>query len=144
MFYEGAVQDLIDELGRLPGIGPKSAQRVAFHLLQVEDATARRLAEVIVRVRDTIRFCDRCHNIAEGELCRICADPKRIDEVLCVVEEPRDVIAIERTREFVAGEDIIGTVNHRPESHAPERLWSVVCQGPCLDAVFSHENKSPE
>lgn len=122
MFYEGAVQDLVDELGRLPGVGPKSAQRIAFHLLQVEDVSARRLAETIVRMRDTIRFCDRCHNIAEGDLCRICADPKRLDDVLCVVEEPRDVIAIERTREFRGRYHVLGGALSPIDGVTPEDL----------------------
>jgi recombination protein RecR len=108
MMYEGAVQDLIDELGRLPGIGPKSAQRLAFHLLQVEPTDARRLAESILRVKERIRFCRRCWNIAEEEECRICRDPRRDANVLCVVEEPRDVIAIERTREFRGRYHVLG------------------------------------
>ncbi|MEX2421264.1 MAG: recombination protein RecR, partial [Actinomycetota bacterium] len=98
--YEGAVQDLIDELGRLPGVGPKSAQRIAFHLLQIEEPDARRLADAITRVKATVRFCSRCWNISEAEQCRICRDERRDGAVLCVVEEARDVVAVERTREY--------------------------------------------
>jgi recombination protein RecR len=106
--YEGAVQDLIDELGRLPGVGPKSAQRIAFHLLQAEPADARRLAAAIEKVKDTVRFCRRCWNVTEQEECRICRDPRRDDTVLCVVEEARDVVAIERTREFRGRYHVLG------------------------------------
>ena len=98
--YAGPVQDLIDELNRLPGIGPKSAQRIAFHLLKVERVDAVRLARAIVEAKDRIRFCERCHNISEDELCRICRDDRRDATVLCVVEEPRDIVAVERTQEF--------------------------------------------
>ncbi|MBW3578959.1 MAG: recombination mediator RecR [Actinobacteria bacterium] len=108
MLYEGAVQDLIDELGRLPGIGPKSAQRLAFHLLQADPADARRLAEAIVEVKERVRFCRRCWNVAEHDECRICRDPRRDPALLCVVEEPRDVIAIERTREFRGRYHVLG------------------------------------
>ena len=99
-FYAGPVQALIDEFGRLPGIGPKSAQRIAFHLLRVERIDADRLAAAIVDVKDKITFCKRCFNIAEGELCNICADDRRELKVLCVVEEPRDIVAMERTNSF--------------------------------------------
>ena len=108
MLYEGAVQDLIDELGRLPGIGPKSAQRIAFHILQVDDAEAARLADAVTRVKQTIRFCRRCFNISESEECRICRDARRDPTLLCVVEEPRDVIAIERTQEFRGRYHVLG------------------------------------
>jgi recombination protein RecR len=108
MYYEGAVQDLIDELGRLPGVGPKSAQRIAFHILQTDMTDARRLADAITRVKDTIRFCARCFNVSEQELCRVCRDPRREDGTLCVVEEPRDLIAIERTREYRGRYHVLG------------------------------------
>jgi len=98
--YAGAVQDLIDELGRLPGVGPKSAQRIAFHLLQVPRDDALRLATVIGEARDRVRWCSRCFNISEGELCEICADDRRDRSLLCVVEEPRDLVAVEKTGEF--------------------------------------------
>ena len=99
-FYEGPVQKLIDELGRLPGIGPKSAQRIAYYLLKVAPEDARRLAAAIVEVKEKISWCRRCFNIAEGEECSICRDPRRDSTVLCVVEEPRDIVAVERTQEF--------------------------------------------
>ncbi|MFF2050010.1 recombination mediator RecR [Leifsonia sp. NPDC058194] len=98
--YEGIVQELIDELGRLPGIGPKSAQRIAFHILQTESFDVTRLAEVLLEVRDKVRFCAICGNVSEQETCSICRDPRRTPELICVVEEAKDVVAIERTREF--------------------------------------------
>ncbi len=106
--YDGAVQDLIDELGRLPGIGPKSAQRIAFHLLAADAADVARLAESITTVKAKVRFCAVCGNVAEDELCRICADPRRSDDTICVVEEPKDVVAIERTREFRGRYHVLG------------------------------------
>lgn len=111
--YAAAVQELIDCLGRLPGIGPKSAQRVAFHLLKVDKEEANRLARAIVQVKEKVGFCQVCFNIAEGELCTICADPRRDQHVLCVVEEPRDVVAIERTREFRGRYHVLqGAIDH--------------------------------
>ena len=98
--YEGIVQELIDELGRLPGIGPKSAQRIAFHILQTESFDVSRLAEVLVEVREKVRFCEVCGNVTEQERCPICRDPRRSAATICVVEEAKDVAAIERTREF--------------------------------------------
>ena len=98
--YEGVVQDLIDELGRLPGVGPKSAQRIAFHLLTADPADVTRLSEVLAEVKAKVRFCERCGNVAQAELCRICADPRRDQTAICVIEEPKDVVAVERTREF--------------------------------------------
>jgi len=103
--YAGPVQDLIDELGRLPGIGPKSAQRIAFHLLKLTRADATRLANAIVEAKDKVTFCARCFNIAEGSgeldsLCSICTDDRRDAALLCVVEEPRDIVAVEKTGEF--------------------------------------------
>ena len=106
--YEGIVQDLIDELGKLPGIGPKSAQRIAFHLLDADDSAVRRPAEVLVTVKDTVRFCEICGNVSAEEKCRICADPRRTDEVLCVVEESKDIVAIERIREFKGRYHVLG------------------------------------
>ena len=106
--YDGAVQDLIDELGRLPGIGPKSAQRIAFHLLAADGADVARLAESITTVKAKVRFCTVCGNVAEDDLCRICADPRRSDDTICVVEEPKDVVAIERTREFRGHYHVLG------------------------------------
>lgn len=98
--YDGLIQELIDELGRLPGIGPKSAQRIAFHILQSENFDVTRLSEVLRDVRDKVRFCDICGNITEEQTCSICRDPRRSAASICVVEEAKDVVAIERTREF--------------------------------------------
>jgi recombination protein RecR len=106
--YEGAVQDLIDELGRLPGIGPKGAQRIAFHLLATEPADVERLAATLLRVRNEVRFCTVCGNVAEADVCRICGDVRRDPSVICVVEEPKDVVAIERTREFRGRYHVLG------------------------------------
>ena len=106
--YEGVVQDLIDELGRLPGVGPKSAQRIAFHLLQADQTDVRRLAEVLLEVKDKVRFCRICFNVAEADECRICRDSRRDQTVLCVVEEPKDVLAIEKTREFKGRYHVLG------------------------------------
>lgn len=111
--YANSVQDLIDALGRLPGIGPKSAQRIAFHLLKVDAEEANRLARAIVEAKQRVGFCSRCFNLAEGELCPICADERRDAHVICVVEEPRDVIAIERTREFKGRYHVLqGAIDH--------------------------------
>ena len=98
--YEGIVQDLIDELGRLPGIGPKSAQRIAFHIVQTESFDTTRLAEILTVIRDKVKFCQVCGNVSEQENCVICRDPRRNSAIICVVEEAKDVVAIERTREF--------------------------------------------
>jgi recombination protein RecR len=106
--YEGPVQDLIEEFGRLPGIGPKSAQRLAFHLLTMEFADAERLARTIVAVKEKVRFCVRCFNVSEHEECRICRDARRDPTVLCVVEEPRDLMAMERTGEFRGRYHVLG------------------------------------
>jgi len=106
--YEGAVQDLIDELGHLPGIGPRSAQRIAFHVLSADAADVQRLVDALTTVKEKVRFCDLCGNVAEAELCRVCTDPRRSDDVICVVEEPKDVVAIERTREFRGRYHVLG------------------------------------
>lgn len=98
--YEGPIQALMDELGRLPGIGPKSAQRIAFHILTADKADVARLADALREVTEKVRFCDVCFNISEEQTCRICRDPRRERSTICVVEEPKDVGAIERTREF--------------------------------------------
>lgn len=108
MAYEGPVQDLIDELGRLPGVGPKSAQRIAFHMLTMEEADARRLAGAIVAVKERVRFCERCFNVSEHAECRICRDARRDPGVICVVEEPRDLAAIEKTAEFRGRYHVLG------------------------------------
>ena len=106
--YDGIMADLIDELGRLPGIGPKSAQRLAFHILQAEPSDIRRLAEVLVTVKERARFCSTCGHVTEEEQCRICRDPRRDPHSLCVVEESRDVIAIERTAEYRGRYHVLG------------------------------------
>jgi recombination protein RecR len=106
--YEGAVQDLIDELGRLPGVGPKSAQRIAFHILSADAADVRRLSDAIVEVKARVRFCDVCGNVTQEDLCRVCRDPRRSPASICVVEESKDVVAIERTREFRGKYHVLG------------------------------------
>lgn len=106
--YEGVVQDLIDELGRLPGVGPKSAQRIAFYLLASDPADVGRLAEVLTTVKEKVRFCEICGNVSEDVQCRVCRDPRRDLTVICVVEEPKDVVAIERTREFRGRYHVLG------------------------------------
>jgi len=120
--YAGPVQDLIDELGRLPGIGPKSAQRIAFHLLKLPAEDAVRLARVIIEVKEKISFCSRCFNVAEGELCEICRDPRRDATVLCVVEEPRDIVAIEKTHDYHGGYHVLQGAINPIEGVGPEQL----------------------
>ena len=120
--YEGVVQDLIDELGRLPGIGPKSAQRIAFHLLQAEAADVRRLAAALVEVKERVRFCRVCGNVSEQDECRICRDPRRDPSVLCVVEESKDVVAVERTREFRGRYHVLGGAISPIDGIGPEQL----------------------
>jgi recombination protein RecR len=106
--YEGVVQDLIDELGRLPGIGPKSAQRIAFHVLAADPEDVKRLAEVLTEVKARVRFCAVCGNVAQEDLCQVCRDPRRSPATICVVEESKDVVAIERTREFRGRYHVLG------------------------------------
>jgi len=120
--YEGIVQDLIDELGRLPGIGPKSAQRIAFHLLQAEPVDVRRLADVLILVKEKVRFCTICFNVSEDEQCRICRDPRRDPSLLCVVEEYKDVVAIERTKEFRGRYHVLGGAISPIDGIGPEQL----------------------
>jgi recombination protein RecR len=120
--YEGIVQDLIDELGRLPGVGPKSAQRIAFHLLAAEPADVRRLAEVLLEVKAKVRFCRVCGNVAESDECRICLDPRRDLSVICVVEESKDVVAVERTREFRGRYHVLGGAISPIEGIGPDDL----------------------
>lgn len=120
--YEGPVQDLIDELGRLPGVGPKSAQRIAFHLLGVEPADIGRLQAALQRIRDGVQFCTICGTVSEKELCRICADPRRDRSIICVVEEPKDVQAVERTREFVGRYHVLGGALDPLSGVGPEQL----------------------
>ncbi len=120
--YEGPVQTLIDELGRLPGVGPKSAQRIAFYLLKVAPEDARRLAAAIVEAKERVTWCRRCFNIAEGELCGFCRDERRDARVLCVVEEPRDIVAVERTQEFQGRYHVLQGAISPIEGVGPEQL----------------------
>lgn len=120
--YAGPVQDLIDELGRLPGVGPKSAQRIAFHLLKVSREDAVRLARAIAAAKDKVRWCERCFNISEGELCGICADARRDHTQVCVVEEPRDLVAVEKTGEFKGRYHVLQGAISPIEGVGPEQL----------------------
>ena len=98
--YEGALQDLVEEFGKLPGIGPKSAQRLAFHILQADSGDVNALAQALSAVKKRVRFCEICGNVSEEAECTVCQDPRRDRTMICVVEEPKDVVAIERTREY--------------------------------------------
>ena len=98
--YEGALQDLVEEFGKLPGIGPKSAQRLAFHILQADSGDVNALAQALSNVKKRVRFCEICGNVSEEAECTVCQDPRRDRTMICVVEEPKDVVAIERTREY--------------------------------------------
>ena len=120
--YEGVVQDLIDELGRLPGVGPKSAQRIAFHILQADPTDVKRLANVLLEVKEKVKFCITCGNVAEDTECRICRDPRRDLTVICVVEESKDVVAIERTREFRGRYHVLGGAISPIEGIGPDDL----------------------
>jgi recombination protein RecR len=120
--YEGVVQDLIDELGRLPGVGPKSAQRIAFHILQADPTDVRRLAQILLEVKEKVRFCATCGNVAEDTECRICRDPRRDPTVLCVVEESKDVQAVERTREYRGRYHVLGGAISPIEGIGPDDL----------------------
>jgi recombination protein RecR len=120
--FEGPVQDLIDELGRLPGIGPKSAQRIAFHLLATEEADVTRLQEALQKVKVGVVFCDVCGNVSEQPRCRICNDSRRDATVVCVVEEPKDVMAVERTREFRGRYHVLGGALDPLSGIGPDQL----------------------
>jgi recombination protein RecR len=120
--YAGPVQDLIDELGRLPGIGPKSAQRIAFHLLKLSKDDAMRLARAIAEAKDKVAFCRTCFNVAEGDSCGICADPRRDASVVCVVEDPRDLVAVEKTGEFHGRYHVLQGAISPIEGVGPEQL----------------------
>ena len=120
--FAGPVQDLIDEFGRLPGIGPKSAQRIAYHILKIPTVDAARLSTAINEVKERISFCDRCFNIAEGAECGVCLDPSRDLSVLCVVEESRDIVAVERTREYKGRYHVLQGAISPIEGIGPEQL----------------------
>jgi len=120
--YEGAVQDLIDELGRLPGVGPKSAQRIAFYILSADTEDVARLAHALTEVKAKVRFCEICGNVSEHAQCRICSDPRRNPAVLCVVEEAKDVVAIERTREFRGKYHVLGGAINPIDGVGPDDL----------------------
>jgi len=120
--YTPPVQTLIDELGRLPGVGPKSAQRIAFHLLKLPEADAERLAAAIRDAKARVRFCDRCFNVAESTLCPICADDRRDPSMLCVVEESRDIVALERTGEFNGRYHVLMGCMNPLEGIGPDQL----------------------
>jgi recombination protein RecR len=120
--YAGPVQDLIDELGRLPGVGPKSAQRIAFHLLKLPKDDALRLAGAIAVVKERVSFCTTCFNISEGDRCGICSDTRRDPNVVCVVEEPRDIVAVERTGEFKGRYHVLQGAISPIEGIGPDQL----------------------
>ncbi len=120
--YEGIVQDLIDELGRLPGVGPKGAQRIAFYVLAADPADVLRLASILREVKERVRFCTICGNVTEEEQCRICRDPRRDPSLLCVVEEPKDVVAIEKTREFRGRYHVLGGAISPIDGIGPDNL----------------------
>jgi recombination protein RecR len=120
--YEGAVQELIDELGRLPGIGPKSAQRIAFHILDADPADMKRLVDAVTNVKERVKFCSICGNVSEQETCNICRDPRRDPTAICVVEESKDVIAIERTRSFKGRYHVLGGAINPIGGVGPEQL----------------------
>ena len=120
--YAGPVQDLIDELGRLPGVGPKSAQRIAFHLLKLPKEDALRLARVIAEAKDRVAWCQRCFNLSEGDLCNICADDRRDAHTVCVVEEPKDLVAVEKTGEYKGRYHVLQGAINPIEGVGPDQL----------------------
>jgi recombination protein RecR len=120
--YEGVVQELIDELGRLPGVGPKSAQRIAFYLLQADDDQPKKLAQVLLEVKERVKFCEICYNVTEEDRCNICRDARRNQTIICVVEESKDVQAIERTREFRGLYHVLGGAISPIEGIGPDNL----------------------
>jgi recombination protein RecR len=120
--YEGPVQSLVDELGRLPGIGPKSAQRIAFYLLKAAPEDANRLAKAVLEAKERVSWCQRCFNFAEGDLCVYCRDERRDPSVLCVVEEPRDIVAVERTQEYRGRYHVLLGAISPIEGIGPEQL----------------------
>ncbi len=140
--YEGPVQDLIDELASLPGIGPKGAQRIAFWLLDQPTEDVTRLAETLLRVKELVRFCQVCFNISSDDLCRICRDPRRDQTAICVVEESKDVVAIERTREFrgryhVLGGSISPIDNRGPADLRIRELCQRLADGTVMEVILA-------
>lgn len=134
--YEGPVQDLIDELGRLPGVGPKSAQRIAFHILSADPEDVRRLADVLIEVKQKVKFCETCFNVSEDAQCRICRDSRRDPASVCVVEESKDVVAIERTREFRGRYHVLGGAISPIDGVGPDDLRiKELCQRLADDTV---------
>ena len=120
--YAGPVQDLIDELGRLPGVGPKSAQRIAFHLLKLPKEDAQRLVQAIIEVKERVTFCRRCFNVCEGEECDICLDSRRDQTLLCIVEEPKDIVAIEKTQDYRGRYHVLQGALNPIEGVGPDQL----------------------
>ncbi|MCG2797491.1 MAG: recombination mediator RecR [Cellulomonas sp.] len=135
--YEGAIQDLVDELGRLPGVGPKSAQRIAFYILAADPADVRRLVDAITEVKAKVRFCEICGNVAQEERCRICRDSRRSPTVICVVEEAKDVVAIERTREFRGRYHVLGGAINPIAGVGPDDLRIVQLMTRLADGVVT-------
>ena len=120
--YEGVIQNLIDELGRLPGVGPKGAQRIAFHLLAADPEEARKLAAALLEVTERVKFCRTCGNVAEQDQCRICLDPRRDPSIICVVEEPKDVAAVEKIREYRGRYHVLGGAISPMDNVGPDEL----------------------
>lgn len=120
--YEGAVQELMDELGRLPGVGPKSAQRIAFHILEADGEDMKRLVDAIVMVKERVKFCSICGNVTEQDTCNICRDPRRDETIVCVVEESKDVMAVERTRSFKGRYHVLGGAINPIAGIGPDQL----------------------
>jgi len=135
--YDGPIQDLISELGQLPGIGPKSAQRIAFHVLSADKQDVMRLVDALVQVKEKIRHCHVCFNVSEGDTCSICADPRRDPSVLCVVEDAKDVVAIERTREFRGRYHVLGGCISPVNGVGPDRLHIRELVGRLADGVVT-------
>jgi len=120
--FAGAIQDVVEELARLPGIGPKTAQRLAFHLLKIETTDARRLADAIIEMKETVRFCEKCFNFSIDELCEFCADSRRDPTLICVVEEPPDIVSVERTGQFRGRYHVLGGAISPIDGIGPDNL----------------------
>lgn len=120
--FDGAIAELVSELGRLPGVGPKSAQRIAFFLLQSDAEDVQRLSDAMLTVKAKVRFCEVCGNVSESDVCRICSDERRDRAVICVVEEPKDVVAVERTREYTGVYHVLGGAISPIDGIGPDQL----------------------